>query len=277
VVLWLCIAGSDQIAIQRFLSTRDIKAARKSFKTTMYAIAGINLVLMFVGFALINYYRTYPHFIPDGKNLVADVDFLFPHFIVSYLPVGITGLVIVGLVAAAMSSLSSGINSTAAVIVTDIVPYVRKKMNERKNNVSFTRLISLIIGILVVIASSLVGKVPGNIMEVTGKTVNLFQAPLFNLFFMAIFVPFATPLGTIAGVFYGLTVAVLISFWDVLTGNPGFSFLWIMPIPLAVGIIFGIIFSFIPSRGKKMSTQLAWFAGMILPLIVITALVLKLA
>ena len=111
-------------------------------------------------------------------------------------------------------------------------------------------------------------------MEVTGKCVNLFQAPLFNLFFMALFVPFATPTGTIAGVLYGLTAAALISFWDVLTGNPGFSFLWIMPIPLAIGIFFGIIFSLFPTKGKKISVQLLWFTAMIIPLAVLILLLL---
>lgn len=87
---------------------------------------------MCVGFSLLAFYRTNPHFIPDGKDLITDADFLFPHFIANFLPVGVVGVVIAALFAAAMSSLSSGINSTAAVITTDIIPWL--KIKTKKNS-----------------------------------------------------------------------------------------------------------------------------------------------
>jgi len=172
-------------------------------------------------------YRTNPHFIPDGKDLITDADFLFPNFIANYLPIGASGLVIAAIFSAAMSSLSSGINSTAAVFTTDILPWATKRDFTDGERLRLAKLCSLGAGVLVVIISSYIGKVPGNIMEMTSKTNGLFVCPLFNLFLMALFVPFATPFGTIMGSIYGVVCAFLIAFWDVLTGQPGLTFLWI--------------------------------------------------
>jgi SSS family solute:Na+ symporter len=74
-----------------------------------------------MGFALLAYFQANPQFLPDGQTLQKSADQLFPRYIVFGLPQGITGLVVAGLLAAAMSSLSSGVNSTATVIQVDFV------------------------------------------------------------------------------------------------------------------------------------------------------------
>ncbi|HDY90106.1 MAG TPA: Na+:solute symporter, partial [bacterium] len=274
ILWWLCTSGSDQMAIQRFISTRNTGAARRAFGMTMIAEIVVTLILTFVGFALLKYYLINPHFIPDGKNLISDSDFLFPHYIVNFLPVGITGLVVAGLLSAAMSSLSSGLNSTATVITTDFALYVKKLKQEKNNTVTFARVISIVVGILAVSLSLLMDKIPGNIIEVTAKTSNLFVAPLFNLFFMAMFVPFATPMGTITGAIYGVASAFLLAFWDVFTGRPGWSFMWILPVPLTISIFFSVLFSLLPTKGKKISVQCAWSVGLLIPLAVACVLLL---
>ena len=63
-------------------------------------------------------------------------------------------------------------------------------------------------------------RVPGNIVEVTNRSNGLFVAPLFNLFFMALFVRRASGLGTIFGSVYGFFTAFLVAFWTSLTGGP---------------------------------------------------------
>ena len=83
--------------------------------------------------------------------------------------------------------------------------------------------------------------VPGNYMEVQFKTFGLFTAPLAGLFVMALFIPSATSIGTMVGALFGFCTAILISFWDVITGGPPLSFLWIIPFSLVVQIIVGII------------------------------------
>lgn len=252
---WVCTAGSDQMAIQRFASTRDVKAARRSFLVTQISEKTVFVVLMTVGFALFRFYNVFPQYVPDGRDLVSDADFLFPNFIANHLPAGISGLVVAAIFSAAMSSLSSGINSTAAVITTDIIPFFRKSFDAERSSLRLARWSSLAIGVLVVAISTTMAHVPGNIFEVTSKTNGLFVAPLFNLFFMALFVRYATPFGTVMGSIWGLAFAVIIAFWDVLTGGPGITFLWILPGALVVSITTSMLLSLIPTRRMSVTVR----------------------
>jgi len=269
---WVSTAGSDQMAIQRFVSTKNLAAARRAFLFAQLGEKLLFLILICVGFALLSFYRSNPHCIPDGKDLVTDADFLFPNFIANYLPVGAAGLVIAAIFSAAMSSLSSGINSTAAVFTTDILPWLTGRSYSDHDRLKTAKWCSLGVGTLVVLISTTMGHVPGNIVEVTTKTNGLFVCPLFNLFFMAMFVPFATPLGTIMGSVYGVVSAFTIAFWDSLTGQPGVTFLWIGPVSLAVSVGTGMLFSLIPTKGKSRAVSISWSIVLLVPIIILAGM-----
>ncbi|MBN1489079.1 MAG: sodium/solute symporter, partial [Phycisphaerae bacterium] len=238
-VWWICTAGSDQMAIQRYLATRDVHTARRVFLTTGITNIVLYFVLAALGFALMGYFRAYPDLRPPGGDYLANADILFPYYIVHYLPAGVTGLVISGLLAAAMSSLSSGINSSCSVIGVDFVDRFRRCEVTDATRFQQTRIIAVVTGLIAVALSSLMGKVEGNIMEVTVRTNHVFVAPLFGLFFMAMFVPFATPFGTACGALAGCAVAVVIAYWDLLTAGRPLSFQWISLASLIVNLIVG--------------------------------------
>lgn len=252
ITWWVCTTGSDQMAIQRFLSTRNLKAARQSFAITQIGMVTMTVLLLFVGLAVMKFYATKPHLLPSGIDLTVDADFLFPHFIANQFPMGMSGLVIAALFSASMSSLSSGINSTSSVIATDLWPNTLERVSG-KNTLTGIRIGSGIVGVLVVLLSLLIPAIPGNIIEVTAKTNGLFIAPLFNLFAMALFVPNVRPFGVIMGSVYGLFAAFTVGFWDVLTGNPSWSFLWIAITSLIVSVASSLLFNklFSNQRGRK--------------------------
>lgn len=247
---WICTAGSDQMAIQRYLATRDARSARRMFLVSNCTEAMVSVLLALLGFALLGFFTAHPECIPGHMSLDKDASFLFPHFIVSFVGYGMAGLVISGMLAAAMSSLSSGLNSTCTVINTDIIAYLRGADLPEKAKVATARLSSFIIGGVVVALSLLIQRVPGNLLEVTSKTSNLFVAPLFGLFFFALFVPFATGLGASLGSLYGVLAAFLISFVDI-AGGPKLSWQWILPVAILVDIVTGSLFSLIPTRGRS--------------------------
>ena len=98
-------------------------------------------------------------------------------------------------------------------------------------------------GIIAVALSSLIGHLQGNMLEVVYKVANLFTAPLFYLFFMAIFVRRANTIGTWFGSIAGITTAILIAFWKDLFGRQGISFLWIIPSAFIVSAVVGTLVS----------------------------------
>ena len=243
--------GSDQVAIQRYLATRDTQAARRALYINIAAGIAVSVLLAGLGFSVLGFFQTHPHAIADGKDLLADADFLFPHFIANFLPQGLAGLVIAAMFAAAMSSLDSGINSIVTVFHVDFLGRFRRRKLGKEHSVKLARALVLGIGIAVVLLSAPVGNVPGNITEVTNKTNGLFVAPLFGLFFMCLFVPFATPFGAIVGAAYGFSFAFLWAFWDQLTGGPSLSFQWIYLFPFIVHVVVGSAASLLPTRGRS--------------------------
>lgn len=243
---FVCTSGSDQMAIQRYLATRDVRAARRMFNISLLTGGTVQCFLAVLGLALLAYFRDHRYMLIDGQRIASHADQLFPQFIVFGLPVGLSGLVVAGLLAAAMSSLSSGLNSSCSVIAVDFIDRFRKVSNGDLNHVRRARIISVLVGFVVVVLSTFVGAVQGNMLEIAFKVVNLLVAPLFGLFFMAMFVRWATPLGTILGAVIGLTVACGINYWKELTGTQGISFLWAMPLSLLAQVIVGMVISLLP-------------------------------
>jgi len=252
----VCGAGGDQTMVQRFMSTKDAAAARRSFLVKSIASAVVISALGLLGFALLGYFKRFPELLPEGLDLGRDADRVFPIFISQFLPTGASGLLVAAIFAAAMSSMDSGLNSMTAVIQTDIIDRFRKKPWTEASHLRFTQILALVIGIIVVAGSSLMGYVPGNFFEVTNKTVNLFVGPLFVLIFLALFVPYATGPGAIMGAICGIATAVTVGYWDLLTGRQGLSFQWIGFASVAVNIAVSCIVSWFDTRLKRAAVEL---------------------
>ena len=201
-------------------------------------------MLALVGFALLFYYQNDASHLPAGKTITDNADTLFPYFISHHLPAGLSGLVLAGMFAAAMSSVDSGINSITAVVTSDFVDRFRSAPLGERERVHFARLLAASVGLVVVIASSVViDEIPGNFLEVTYRTFGLLVTPMFLLFVFALFIPQGNQWGAISGSLTGFITALLISYWNIFTGLPNISFQWIMPGSLVSGCLVGYVIS----------------------------------
>ena len=240
---YVCTAGSDQMAIQRYLATRDVKAARKMYLSSLLTNVFVYFILATLGLALMAFFNKNPQLVPGHATVMESADLLFPHFIVIGLPVGFSGLVLAGLLAAAMSSLSSGINSSCLVIIKDFIVPMRKNTSEQEQ-VKLAKIISIVIGVVIVLLSLVIGNVKGNLLELTYKTINLLVGPLFVPFFVAMFMKKATSTATFIGTLFSAVVAILISFSnEILSTN--ISFLWNIPGSFIAGVLVTFILGFI--------------------------------
>jgi SSS family solute:Na+ symporter len=249
LVWWVATAGSDQVAIQRYLATRDARDARRMLGVSVCASITIQLLLGCLGLSLLVYATVHPQWIPSGRTILDSADQLFPRFIATALPAGISGLIIAGMLAEAMNSLASGINSVSCVVVTDLFGLSRRgNPNNAAANLRIVRWVSVCVGLLVVALSTGVRYVQGNLLELAYKIVNLLTVPLFGIFVMALFVRWATPFGTFVSAFAGFAIVAAINFWRELTGQPEppVSFLWAMPLALPLQVMIGMIVSLFP-------------------------------
>jgi len=238
-IWWIATAGSDQMAIQRYLSTRDLKSARRMFGLSMAVNTLIACVLGLLGFALLAFFQHHPEMLAANQDLTKNADQLLPRYIVVGLPAGLSGLLIAALVAATMSSLSSGINSASSVITSDLVGRLRRTAFTQEDRLRTAKRVSWIVGLLAVALSLLAGGVEGNLFEKCYKIANVFTVPLFMLFFMAIFVPWATTLGTWAATIASAVVAIGIGIF----GWFHLGFLWIVIGSMIAGVVVGPLVS----------------------------------
>ena len=107
--------GTDQTIVQRFLTAKSDRAAIRAALMGTLLCVPVWTLFIFIGTLLWSYYQLGPAQLPEGVT----GDKVFPHFIMTQLPVGVTGLILAALISAAMSSLDSDLNCLAAVGVED--------------------------------------------------------------------------------------------------------------------------------------------------------------
>ncbi|MCD7937544.1 MAG: sodium:solute symporter [Tannerellaceae bacterium] len=134
--------GIDQNYIQRYKTAKDDKSARSAALFGGLLYVPVSLFFFFIGTALFAYYKASPGLLPEG--IVNDA--VFPWFIVHGLPTGITGLLIAAICAAGMSTVSTSINSSATIILTDFFRHKKKLTNKQNMVILYSS--SLLLGIL---------------------------------------------------------------------------------------------------------------------------------
>src|SRR5688572_19635266 len=110
--------GVDHIIVQRLLASKSLRDARKALITSGFIVIGQFALFLVVGVGLYAYYRAQPFATPDE---------IFPRFIVEQMPDGVRGLVIAGILAAAMSTVASSLNSLASATTHDIYAPLAKR------------------------------------------------------------------------------------------------------------------------------------------------------
>ncbi len=125
---WLAMYSSDQNVVQRYAASKSTREARKA--TALYSLLAVPTwtFFFFVGTSVFVYYKVFP----DPRVAGLQADEVFPYFILTQIPAGVAGVVIAGVLAAAMSSLDSSINAIATVTVVDVLrPFVFPGRDDR--------------------------------------------------------------------------------------------------------------------------------------------------
>jgi len=241
-------ACSDQIAIQRFLSTKNWKEGFKSQIVATCSAFPFVLILWFVGLATFTFYSQNPD--PGLK----DSDGVFFRFIATHLPTPMPGIFMAAMLAAIMSTLDSGINSMATVWLKEIhQKFINKKMSG-KQEVKISRWATLAVGIIAIGLGLLLdtsGKWLTQSAAEVGVLFYLFSAIILPAFLFAVLSPRANSMLIWLLMFYSIGDGVAGKIWYALSrstkqawqvGDPlswaGPISYWYAIIPLLVGMIF---------------------------------------
>ena len=193
-VFWVAILGgfsnqlltytSDQSVIQKYLTVKDTKGAERGL--WLNGILSIPIAFLFfgIGTALFVFFRQEPQLLSVGMS---NTDSIFPHYIMCRLPVGIAGLLIAAIFAAAMSTLSSNINSSTTVMSEDFYTKIRKNCTDVQK-VRFAKVSGVIVGMLgVLMAIALATFDIASLWDQFNFFLGLLTSSLGGLFLMGIF------------------------------------------------------------------------------------------
>ena len=167
----------DQMSLQRYLVTGDVRSASRSFAVNVIGVVIVVVLLTLVGLSMHVYYSH-----TTDPTLPAKADEVFPHFVATRLPVGVAGLLLAALLAS--TGVPSGINALAAVLTLDIHARLRTGMTAAQQ-VWWGRFYSLMIGLLATLTAGVVSKL-GTLFELSQRILGLFAGPLLSCVVVAV-------------------------------------------------------------------------------------------
>jgi SSS family transporter len=214
IFLYTSYYGTDQTQSQRMLSARDMGTIRKLLTVNGLFRFPITFIYSFMGLVLGALYFSDPSFQSalqqtfalHSNSLKSSTDLLVPVFIIKYLPNGIIGLLLVAILSAAMSSLSSTINSLSAVTVEDFIKRF-KKMDDTQY-VRVSRFVSLFWGAVCILFAFVAGGIADTVIEAINKIGSVFYGPVLAAFLLAILSKRTRALGANVGIITGVLVNV---------------------------------------------------------------------
>jgi len=218
IVLYASYYGCDQTQAQRTLSARDEGAVRRILLFNGLARFPVVLLYCATGLVLGTFAVMNPDFLAQVDPAAPDT--LVPLFIVQYMPNGLIGLLIVALLAASMSSLSSVVNSLSAVSVEDYMRLTGKKL-DKDRYVFWSRVTVLFWGVVIVLLSVFGGGIAPTVIEAINKIGSVFYGPILATFLLAILFRRVNSFGANAGLLTG--VGVNLYLW---LGEPQIFWLW---------------------------------------------------
>jgi Na+/proline symporter len=198
------------------------------------------LLLALAGIALVAYYGAHPTL----AATLPKADRVMPHFVSNVLPPGVAGLVIAGVFAATMSTLSAGFNSLATATVVDFIQRFRRTApDDPARDVTMARWVTFAWAAASTVAALWVGQL-GSIVEIFGKINGFFAGPILGVFLLGIL----TRRTSGAAAMIGLVSGTLFTWWVTTTAT---SWLWYSP----AGCFATVVVGFVTGRILPASTR----------------------
>lgn len=238
ITIDLAIRATDQQFVQRYFSCIDVRRARMAAISSM--VWGVLVAVLFfsIGIAIWGFYQEYP---AELANITNANDIL-PHYIATKLPMGVSGLLVAAVFAAAMSSISSAINALSETLTID---FYERFGGKRESSMLFARCTSVFWGVAGIVIALYAASFGDNLFVLALSFTSLFTGALLGIFILAVAFKRVNGLGAFIGAITGM---VMIGFVTKVLKLP-VSWPWYPVISMGTTIITGLIVSlFVPQR-----------------------------
>lgn len=235
----------DQVLMQRALSTPSEKEASRSVWIFALILLPGGFIFYFIGTMLFAYYRANP----GRLDPLLPIDAVFPAFIGTELPHGMTGLIIAGLIAAAMGALSGTINSVATLLSVDFYEKFAKRPDQKKS-VRFAEWMSVVVGLVGVGIAIILSRLDiHSLLDLTIELFGLLGGSLAGAYTLGMF----TRRSNWQGVAIGIASASVLTLvcWILALVHPYFY----LAIAIVTSIVVGYAASFLfpPPPAEKLA------------------------
>jgi solute:Na+ symporter, SSS family len=239
--------GIDQNYVQRYLASKSGRDARRSVWLGGLTYLPLSALFLFIGTALFAFYTENAGMLPTSLRDASRSDSVFPWFIVSALPPGVSGLLIAAIFAAAMSTISTCLNSSATVLLTD---YYRRYINpdaDERTSLRVLRVTTVVWGVAGTAAAVAMTSVR-SALDAWWTLAGIFGGGTLGVFLLGFVSKRATNRSAAAGVATGVVLVVWMTLsprWSALPSglrSPFHEFLIIVfgtAVVLTVGLAFG--------------------------------------
>lgn len=224
--------GTDQLFVQRLLAARGQKQSAMALISSGAAILFQFALFLIVGVMLWAFYR-----VPSAN--FGKPDRIYPTFIVTQMPHGISGLLIAAVLAAAMSNLSAALNSLSSSTIMDFVLPFRKQMDERKRILLSRAVTFLWATVLFALALLALQKV-GRVVEVGLQIASVAYGALLGVFLLGVLTKRANQRGAMVGMLFGFSAEL---------------YLWRTHVPWTWWVMIGTIVTFAVGYAASLLTR----------------------
>jgi SSS family solute:Na+ symporter len=234
----------DQVLMQRVLSTKSDKEAGRSIWTFAAMMIPGGFVFYGIGTALWVYYKNNP----ERLNPLLPIDATFPLFIAAELPMGLTGLIIAGIFAAAMSTLSSIINSVSTLASVDFYEKLKKDPTP-KQTVRFAEWIGVAVGFIAIGIALVMSRYDiHSLFDVSIELAGLLGGGFAGAYTLGMFTRRANWQGVAIGVAGSILITLV--FWSMSLVHPYFYLAISILLCIVIGYLASLFFP-APTRSLK--------------------------
>jgi SSS family transporter len=258
--------GTDQLMVQRMLAARNLRESRLALLSSGGVIFLQFTLFLLIGVGLYVFYGLHP-------TVFASADRIFPTFIVREMPIGVAGLLVAAILAAAMSNLSAALNSLSSTTVVDFYMHWRPGADDRERMMisrSSTVVWALVLFAVAVYSVFAGGK--GHVVEVGLSIASVAYGALLGVFLLGTLTRYATQEGAIVGMICGFALNLLL--WldpnPIALGPvtiPHVAFTWYVLIGSIVTFVVGTVASLLLPRGRRQEKAAAQVVGLVLALV----------
>ena len=250
--LYVSYYGCDQSQVQRQLSTKNIDTTNQALFLNGMLRFPLVMLYCLVGVGIGVYASQHPEFVAALPRNNGDPEFnlAVPVYMINALPVGLVGLSLVALFAAAMSSLDSVLNSLSATTMEDFVRRFHVGELTAHQELIWSRWITTIWGVVTLCMAFFVGDIAPTVLEAINKIGSLANGPILAVFLLGIFTTRVSGTHAIAGLFTG--VAANVSCWLLW---PSVSWLWWNVIGCVISALIALLWSLMRSSNTRKLKQ----------------------